>query len=539
MMNMRNRTGERFGNYRLLRPISNGAFADTYLGEHIHLHTLATVEVLHAQLEEHQKEEFREQAPSIARQSHPDTSRVLDFGIEGSTPFLVVGNTTSIPRRFSGPSSRQQRLDKTGAGASAFPATKVLEKTPPVGRTSPITDPFPENLYTTQQEAYEQRVSSKRIIPPTRPRRLGLLRLPPTALSRRTLLIGGLIGLAGIGTGLTWLTLSRLTSPQRPAAPAISPTLPTRSLAPGTVVATYTGHQNNVNELSWSPDGRRIVTGSEDATAHVWEAATGKHLLTYKGHNGYISVVAWSPDGKAVASGGEDTYVHLWDPTTGNTRFVFQGQFGTVLNLGWSPDNQRIASGGSDGVKIWDAFSGKHLLAYEKIAKTANLSIFALAWSPDGTRLVSSQVKLGKDISVDPANIVHVGDAATGQIFLTYPGHGNVAVNVTDWSPDGNYIVTGSDDATAQIWSSTNGHHLLTYQGHRASVRALAWSPDGRYIASGSADTTILIWDAATGQTLYTYQRHQAGINALHWSPDGKYIASASDDKTAHVWRAV
>src|SRR6266700_6794162 len=73
----------------------------------------------------------------------------------------------------------------------------------------------------------------------------------------------------------------------------------------------YSGHQAQVGSLAWSPDGTRLVSGSADGSARVWQVSSGEPLVSYRGHQGRVYSVAWSPDGRWIASGGEDTTVQL------------------------------------------------------------------------------------------------------------------------------------------------------------------------------------------------------------------------------------
>jgi Protein kinase domain len=88
---MTNRIGQNLGNYHLVRLLGEGGFAEVYLGEHIHLGTKAAIKVLHTQLTADDIEAFRNEARTIAQLEHPYIVRVLDFGVEGKTPFLVMG----------------------------------------------------------------------------------------------------------------------------------------------------------------------------------------------------------------------------------------------------------------------------------------------------------------------------------------------------------------------------------------------------------------------------------------------------------------
>ena len=131
--------------------------------------------------------------------------------------------------------------------------------------------------------------------------------------------------------------------------------------------------------------------------------------------------------------------------------------------------------------------------------------------------------------------VVALSDAEPGH--TTYTGHAAWVAAVA-WSPDGQRIVSGSWDKTVQIWGAATAQTMFTYNGHRHTVKAVAWSPDGTYIASGSWDNTVHVWQSATGDDLPHYEGHSAQVEAVAWSPDGQYIASASHDCTVQVWKA-
>jgi eukaryotic-like serine/threonine-protein kinase len=188
-------------------------------------------------------------------------------------------------------------------------------------------------------------------------------------ISRRAIVIGlaGLGGVSVAGGGIAWLAHS-----QRPqvsslahhptAAPTSVPTpTPTATPAPqiGTILFTYRGHHTAVSAVAWSPNGKRIASGSyyPDGIVHVWDAITGNTTLTYYGHSqsqfGVLAVV-WSPDGKYIASGGTDNTVQIWDATTGGNIYTYRSHHAIVDAVVWSPDARRIASGSEDKtVQVW------------------------------------------------------------------------------------------------------------------------------------------------------------------------------------------
>jgi len=119
--------------------------------------------------------------------------------------------------------------------------------------------------------------------------------------------------------------------------------------------------------VAFSPDGQRVVSGSDDDTLKIWDANTGKELQTLKGHTWWVHSVSFSPDGQRIVSGcgaghvpkelgGSDNTLKIWDANTGKELHTLTGHTDAVRSVAFSPDGQRIVSGSEDKtVKIWDA----------------------------------------------------------------------------------------------------------------------------------------------------------------------------------------
>src|ERR1051326_1139570 len=156
--------------------------------------------------------------------------------------------------------------------------------------------------------------------------------------------------------------------------------------AEGTLI--YSGHSDNVFALAWAPDGVFIASGGRDATVQIWNSLSGETIGTYRGHAACLLSLAWSSDGQYIASGCTAGIVQIWQPSNYATITTYRGHKRFVRGLAWSPDGQYIASGGDFGdstVQIWEARNSKLRSVHND-----QYRIFALAWSPAGTRIVSA-----------------------------------------------------------------------------------------------------------------------------------------------------
>lgn len=115
----------------------------------------------------------------------------------------------------------------------------------------------------------------------------------------------------------------------------------------------FAGHRL-VMGVIFSPDGTRVLTGSEDGTACLWETTTGKLLITFSGHSHPVDSVAFSPDGTMVLTGSRDWTARLWETTTGKVLSALSGHSSPVAKVVFSPDGRLLMTCSMDGqVRLW------------------------------------------------------------------------------------------------------------------------------------------------------------------------------------------
>jgi WD40 repeat protein len=288
------------------------------------------------------------------------------------------------------------------------------------------------------------------------------------------------------------------------------------------LIATLRGHAGGVTSLAFSPDGKTLVTGGENAGVRIWDTTTHQELAQLTGHTAGVFAIEFSPNGKIIATGASDQNVKLWDAATHQELATLKGHRAGVYAIAFAPDGKTIATGGDDKtVRLWDTATHQELAMLEGHEG----GIYAIAFSPDGRTLA-----FGGD-----GNTVELWDTGTRRQSFTLKGHTDGIYGIA-FSPDGKMLATGSGDATVKLWDSVTHRELRALTGHTDGVSSVAFSPNGETLATGSDDGTAKLWDPRKGQALMTFIGHAGAVSALAFAPDGRTLATGGGDKTAKLW---
>jgi WD40 repeat protein len=227
------------------------------------------------------------------------------------------------------------------------------------------------------------------------------------------------------------------------------------------------------------------------ATAYVFDAQTGQIIQTFTpGGDARIFGAAWSPDGTQVATSLMNGEWIIWDFETGEKikTIVAGTDEAWVTDVEWSPDGSSVAAAFSEldywKAGVWDSNTWDLLYTVE------HEGLAFLAWSPDGTRLLTVG---GNDELGVKDNASRIWDGATGEELVILSGH-TKSVWPGDWSPNGERVVTAGNEGTVRIWDASTGVELLSLSVPVEYGLYAWWSPDGQHLAVVGHGTLVSVW---------------------------------------------
>jgi WD40 repeat protein/serine/threonine protein kinase len=296
--------------------------------------------------------------------------------------------------------------------------------------------------------------------------------------------------------------------------------------ATGQRVATLGPVEWPVDEVSFSPNGKRISANKHDSpgpdTVYLWDADTGRQVARLIDHKATVTL-AWCPDGKvlATASHHPENLVRLWDAADGKLLHTLSGHSNSLHDLSFSPDGARLASASMDQTaRLWDVKTGAEIAVLR--GHWAPLS--QATFSPDSRRLLTACED----------HTMRLWDAANGELIAVLRGHSGSTHGY--FTPDGSHLFSSSEDGTVRFWDLNLLERNGVLRGHTGFVYDVAFAPDGEQVASVAWDGTARLWDATTGRQTAVLEHTKPYVTSLAYSPDGRTLATANTSVGGTLW---
>jgi WD40 repeat protein len=348
-------------------------------------------------------------------------------------------------------------------------------------------------------------------------------------------------------------------------------------LQSGECLKTIRPHTSYLKALDATPNLNLVVTsgGNPDTALRLWNYKDIEPKGELFGHTGRVNAVKLTPDGRFVISGSNDSTVKVWDTTTHQCIADFHQHKDAVTSVDISLDGRIGVSGGHDNmICVWDIPAKVCLRKFEAIEDLGS----AVKLSVDNKILYSCGGYDGRTVK----STIKLWDLSTGECIRTLYGH-EYAINCLDITHDGKFLVSASMDKTIKVWNLNSYTCIKTIEGHIGPVVSMKITPDLKYIISGGGgkyDNTVRIWDifkskspcdefglyrninhihlsnsgnfilnscrkviqlrdSKTGKIKYELAGHEAHIKHIWVNPEGTMIISASLDKTIKIWDPV
>jgi len=265
------------------------------------------------------------------------------------------------------------------------------------------------------------------------------------------------------------------------------------------------GHSGQVDNICYSPNGKYLLSGSEDNTIKLWDVKSGKVLRTFSCVFYHLKTpMDYSPDGRYIVTANFNDTV-MWDIVTGGILKTFSGHKDEIISICINPNANFLATADEYVIKIWEVNTGKFI-------HTLDEGILSMDFSPDGEKLITGLFD-NKSIKLFELN--------SGKLLREFSVNSKEIFSVII-TPDEKRFISGGHDNGITLWDMISGQYIRTFDGSDKHLYSVRLSPDGNQLVSGNLSSPVLLWDINSGQRINTFQDYGLGPC---FSPDGGQIA--------------
>jgi len=278
--------------------------------------------------------------------------------------------------------------------------------------------------------------------------------------------------------------------------------------------------------LSWTPEGRRLITGASSGEFTLWNGLTFNFETILQAHDSPVRTMQWSHNDVWMVTGDHAGYIKYWQSNMNNVK-MFQAHKEAIRRVSFCPTDAKFASCSDDGtVRIWDF----QRCYEEKVLRGHGADVKCVDWHPHKGIVVSG--------SKDNQQPIKLWDPKSGQVLTTIHAHKSTVMDCA-WNQNGNWLITASRDHLLKLFDLRNlKEEMQTFRGHKKEASAVRWHPiHESMFTSGGSDGSVMFWQVGADKEVGVVETaHESIVWCLAWHPVGHILTTGSNDHTVKFW---
>jgi len=277
--------------------------------------------------------------------------------------------------------------------------------------------------------------------------------------------------------------------------------------------------------VAWTPEGRRVLTGTSSGEFTLWNGLTFNFETILQAHDSAVRAMEWSHNDMWLLSGDHNGIIKYWQSNMNNVKLI-QAHNDPIRGLSFCPTDNKFVTCSDDGLlKVWDFYR----CLEERVLRGHGADVKCVGWHPSKSLVASG--------SKDSQQPLKLWDPRSASSLATIHSHKSTVMDL-HWNSNGNWLLSGSRDRLVKVFDIRTMKEISTFRGHKKEAASVNWHPIyEKMFASGGSDGSIMFWLMGCEKELGCIEgAHDGMIWDLKWHPLGHILCTGSNDHTTKFW---